>query len=225
MTAVAVVVAALAGCTGSGVGSSAAPERTSATGPARAAAPPTTEPAPTGGAAASVSVTPSDPAADAPLTRAQWRTRLLAVSTGFNVARARCFADPVACVPVFDSTLGTHLSGAAQADVRANLGAEAARGVRTRGIDPKAMYFHRLQVYDQDPVDAMISLCVVDKGVRYIPANATKPKKIVDGRKATYFVIYHVEAGADGVLRISDIENTPYVLLRSRFGQCRRYVD
>lgn len=184
-------------------------------GPASTTAPP-----------ASVTASPSPSViggSDDPAT-IEMRNRLLAVSTGFNQSRATCFADPVACQPAFDTTLGRHLTGSALSDVRTNLDTAAARGVRTRGIDVAAMYYQGFQLYKENPVDAALSLCVVDKGVQYIPATGAEPEKIVDGSQATYFVVYRIQAGADGTLRISDIGNTEFVPLVGEYGQCDEYA-
>lgn len=213
---------ALAACGGSGDGSA---DTTVPSAPTtEQAAPATTEaPAPE---STTVSTSPSPSViggSDDPATIAL-RQRLLAVSTGFNQARAACFADPVACASTFDSTVGVHLTGTALTQVRTNLDAEAAQGIRTRGIDPGTLYYQGFQLFKDDPVDAALSLCAVDKAVRYIPAAGAEAEKIVDGAAVSYFVVYRIQAGTDGTLRIGDIANTEFVTLEGEYGQCDQYA-
>ena len=215
----------LSACTGSDDDRAPGPEPLPATQTAATAAASTSGPTRTANGSVSASAASGGTGSSAPLTRTEWRSRLLAVSNGFNEARAVCFADPVACVPVFDATLGTHLSGVALTDVRANLRNEAARRIRTRGIDPGTMYVSAFQVHTTDPVDSAISFCVVDTAVRYVAATGTRREKIVDGSKVTYFVVYRIQAGTDAELRISKIDSTPFVRLTGKHGQCDRYVN
>lgn len=220
---VAVAGLALAACGGSGDDGSA--DTTAPVAPTtEQAAPATTEAAAPASTTASSSASPSViGGSDDPATIAM-RNRLLEVSTGYNQARATCFADPVACTATFDATVGAYLTGAALTDVRANLDAEAAQGIRTRGIDVGTMYYQGYQLYKDDPVDAALSLCVVDKGVRYVAASGAEPEKIVDGSQASYFVVYRIQSGADGKLRIAQIGNTEFVTLEGEYGQCDQYA-
>lgn len=224
LTAVALGATTLSACTGSAGSSPTGPASASVSGTATTATSSAAGSTSTASATPGVSASPSGAGGSAPPSAAEWRRRLLAVSVGYNEARARCFADPVACVPVFDTTLGTHLSEEALANVRANLTTEASRGIRTRGIDPRTMYVTTLQVHDPDPVEAALSLCVVDKGVRFVAATGSASEKIIDDSEVTYFVVYRIKAGADGELRISSIDNTPFVPLRGKYGPCERYV-
>lgn len=220
--ATAIAALALAACGGSGDGS--ADTTVPAAPTTEQAAPATTEA--TAPSSATVSTSPSPSViggSDDPAT-VEWRNKLLAVSTGFNQARATCFADPVACAPAFDSTLGPYLTGGALTELRTNVDAAAAEGARIRGIDPGTMYYQGFQLFKEEPVDAALSLCVVDKAVRYIPASGAEPEKILDGSEVTYFVVYRIQAGPDGALRIGDIASTEFVTLEGEYGQCDQYA-
>lgn len=214
---------ALAACGGSGDDGSA--DTTAPVAPTtEQAAPATTEAAAPASTTASSSAAPSViGGSDDPATIAM-RNRLLEVSTGYNQTRATCFADPVACTATFDATVGAYLTGNALTAVRTNLEAEAAQGVRSRGIDVSTMYYQGYQLYKEDPVDAALSLCVVDKGVRYIAATGAEPEKIVDDSQASYFVVYRIQSGTDGKLRIAEIGNTEFVTLEGEYGQCDQYA-
>ncbi|MEZ5409466.1 MAG: hypothetical protein R2761_15665 [Acidimicrobiales bacterium] len=219
VAAVAIAGLALAACGGSGESGA---DTTVPPATTEQAAPATTEAA----AGTTLSTSPSPSViggSDDPAT-IEWRNKLLAVSTGFNQARSACFADPVACAPTFDSTVGDYLTGTALTEVRTNLDAAAAQGIRSRGIDPGTMYYQGFQLFKEDPADAALSLCVVDKAVRYVPASGAEPEKIVDDSQVTYFVVYRIQAGADGALRIGDIASTEFVTLEGEYGQCDQYA-
>ncbi len=222
MATIAFAGLALTACSGSGDGSADTSAPSAPT--TEPASPATTEAA--APATTTVSTSPSPSViggSDDPATIAM-RNRLLAVSTGYNQARATCFADPAGCTTTFDSTVGVHLTGTALSQVRTNLDAEAAQGIRTRGIDPGTLYYQGFQLFKEDPVDAALSLCAVDKAVRYIPAAGAEPEKIVDGAAVSYFVVYRIQAGTDGTLRIGEIANTEFVTLEGEYGQCDQYA-
>lgn len=150
--------------------------------------------------------------------------RLVNVVINYNKARAACLADPVACRDTFDTTVAPYLRGDALAAERARLERLAADGIRTRGIDPGTMYLESFRLITADPVDATVSLCVVDISVRYIPATGSAAEQIVDDDQSTYLLLYELQPDADGTVQIATIAPSDVAPLEGEHGRCEPYV-
>lgn len=155
-------------------------------------------------------------------TTVEWRNRLLDIGLGFHRASADCFADPQRCAATFDTTLGEYLTGAAATEVRAKLDSRLADGIFVR--DVPTIYYQGYVLYAEAPVDAALSLCVVDKAVQYVPASGAASEKIVDDSQVTYFEVYRMTGDQAGVIRISQIGATGMVPLEGEYGQCDQYA-
>lgn len=154
------------------------------------------------------------------------RERLLAFSDDYNQARFACFSDPPACQRRYDDTLGRFVAGLADQQLRSGLAENVAQGVRTRNQENEFFYLMGVETFKRKPIDAALALCVVDKGIRFVPAKGDRPEQIVDDREMTYSMVLRIQqVGQDeDELRVVQIGSTAFVPLVGKYGDCAPYA-
>ena len=100
----------------------------------------------------------------------------------------------------------------------------AAEGIRTRGIDTDLDFYRSFELYQREPTEAALSLCVVDRSVIYKPATDTAPEQIIDDDQGSYFMQFRVVGDTPDELVIEAVVKSELVDLVGEYGQCEQYA-
>lgn len=93
-----------------------------------------------------------------------------------------------------------------------------------RGIDTNLDFYRSFQLYQREPTEALLSLCVVDHAVVDKPATDSAPEQLINDDEASYFIHLLVVGANPEELDVESVVDDEAIDLVGEYGHCEEYA-